>query len=868
MKKYVKVILLGTTTFFATSGMADAGPAAAILGAAFATGGFAGITFSSIFGLGWFGSFLARAALGLALNALSPKPKTAGANRGYQVTSRGSALDHQVVYGKVRQGGVIVYDHTTGDNNKFLHRIIAFTGHEIDSFDEIYLNDELVTIGVDNFVDTPVIYGARNLVRIKKYYGTEDQVADPDLVAETAGETDGQWTTDHRLRGISYLYIRFQFEGDEFPNGIPEITATIKGKPVYDPRSELTEWSDNPALCVRDYLTSDYGLRETSDYIDDDLVTVAANVCDEVDTLASDTRYTCNGAFVTSITPYDILGDLLTSMGGLLWYSQGKWRMKAATWTTPVLSLNEDDLRSGIDIQTRFSRRDNFNKVTGTFRGEESNWQVTDYPEVTNGAFLTADNGQESVIDFDLPFTDASLEARRLGRIFLERNRQQLTINATFGLKALQLQVGDNITLTNTRMGWTDKEFEVSTWTMNVDDGGDISIAMTLRETAESIFDEFDDGVVYERDNTTLPSPFVVPTVGLTTESQLVVYREKLTNFLFATVTSSSESQVDQVELQFKKSSESIWIRGGFGEIGRFEILDLEDDSYDIRARAINTFGIKGEWTTLSDIEVEGLKDPPADVTNFFAQVSGDMLTLSWTPVADLDLSYYYIRYSPVQSGATWANSIDYVKKVPRPAASVSVPAKAGTYLIKSYDKTNISSEGYTSVVVAGGDITTYANNSSLTDSPTFSGTKSNTSVTSGELRLTTYTAANATGTYQFSTYIDTGSVNRCRVYIDAENERFTALGDLFDGQSGFFDSAPGLFDDAGGDTQFPDTNVTTEVSYTDDDPTVTPTWSAWKTIQSANISARAFRFRLTLDSETADVTPSVVAATAYVSYN
>jgi hypothetical protein len=32
---------------------------------------------------------------------------------------------------------------------------------------------------------------------------------------------------------------------------------------------------------------------------------------------------------------------------------------------------------------------------------------------------------------------------------------------------------------------------------------------MTLREIGESVFDEVDDGIVYERDNTTLPSPFI-----------------------------------------------------------------------------------------------------------------------------------------------------------------------------------------------------------------------------------------------------------------------------------------------------------------------------------------------------------------------
>ncbi|MCQ6468232.1 hypothetical protein NPN14_23695, partial [Vibrio parahaemolyticus] len=93
---------------------------------------------------------------------------------------------------------------------------------------------------------------------------------------------------------------------------------------------------------------------------------------------------------------------------------------------------------------------DNYNTVKGTFRGSESNWQVTDYPEVTNSAFLSADNNQESSIDLTLPFTDNSVEARRIANVSLERNRQQLTITASFGMRAFQLQVGDNVKINNT----------------------------------------------------------------------------------------------------------------------------------------------------------------------------------------------------------------------------------------------------------------------------------------------------------------------------------------------------------------------------------------------------------------------------------
>ena len=439
--------------------------------------------------------------LGAALSALTPKPKINGAQRGYQVNTRGSALSHQIIYGEVRVGGVVVYDEATGTDNKYLHRIIAVSGHEINSFEDIYINDEIATIDGNGNVTSPSQYSGK--IRINTHLGASDQVADADLVAESA-----KWTSAHRLRGIAYMYVRMEFDADAFPNGVPTFTAKVKGKKVYNPATDTTAWSDNPALCLRDYLISNYGLAEEVGNIDDDLVNTAVSVCNETSTQEGTTRYTCNGAFTTDLTPYDVINNLLTSMGGSLWYAQGKWRMKPAYWTAPVLDLNEDDLRSSIGVATRHSRRDNFNVVKGTFRGEESNWQTTDYPQVDSAAFLAADNGQESVADVDLPFTDNSIEARRIARIALERNRQQLTVTAAFGLKTMQVQVGDNIRLTNSRFGWTNKEFEVLSWNFGLTDGLDLQVNMTLRETAESVFDEVDDGVVYERDNTNLPNPF------------------------------------------------------------------------------------------------------------------------------------------------------------------------------------------------------------------------------------------------------------------------------------------------------------------------------------------------------------------------
>ena len=826
---------------------------------------------TSLFLIGAVGA--ATIALGAAaLRALTPKPPSLG-NRGYQTTAIGTALDHQIIYGKVRVGGARIYDEATGENNKYLHRVVAVAGHEIQSFDEIYINDEIVTLDGNGNVTSPSKYNGK--VRIKLHLGSPNQTADTFLVNESA-----HWTTEHRLRGIAYMYIRLAFDADVFPNGIPEITATISGKKVYDPHTSTTAWSDNPALCLRDYLTSSYGIAEETANIDDTLVTAAANVCDQTNTIAGTTRYTCNGAFTTASTPYDMINGILTSMDGSLWYAQGKWRMKPAYWTAPVLDLNEDDLRSSMSVSTRHSRRDNFNTVKGTFRGEESNWQTTDYPQVTNAAFVAADGGQESVADVDLPFTDNSIEARRIARISLERNRQQLTVSASFGLKTLQVQVGDNIRLLNERFGWdypseldpnirVGKEFEVIAWGFGLTDGLDLQTQMTLRETAESVYDEVDDGVVYERDNTTLLSPFSVPSVGLSVLAEAVVSNQKVSNIAVATVTSSRPEGIDYVEVEYKLSTESTYSSFGQGPLGEFKVRDLQVADYDFRARAINTFGIKGDFEYLLDVEINAFIGDPSDVSSLTAELSGGTLFLSWPPVPDADLSHYEVKHNSNTTGATWSNSTTIVEKIARPGTSTTVPARSGTFLIRAYDKEDNFSENVTSTIVLPSELPELGQTDTQTEDPTFSGAKTNTVVISSNLEIDQTSAANPTGEYLFSNYIDTGSSRNARVTGIRTFTRGYDNGTLlWDNIPQNFDTWPGNFDTWTDETaEFGDVSIAVYVSSTPDDPAGSPTWSSYIPANGAVVIGRAFRFKAILSSTNTNFTPVVSALSATVEY-
>jgi len=452
-------------------------------------------------------------ALSSAMNGGEPK------FGGYNVNRRGAALHHQVVYGQTKTGGVVVFDDASGANNKNLSRIIAYAGHEINSFEKIYMGRYELTLSGDNVTSAQEIDENGNAVgsstnKFNSYIKVRQVTGGhTDSLNGSFSSFSSEWTSAHKLLGIAHLAIVFTYADDVWEEGLPEVTALIKGKKVYDPRTTTTAWSDNPALIVRDFLTNSvYGLAEATTNIDDTLVSTAANVCEE--TVTDGDRYTCNGAWTTSQAPVDVIAQLMTSCAGYLWYAQGKWRMKAGKYVAPTVTLTEDDLRSPISVATRHSRRDNFNAVRGTFRGPSTNYQFTDYPTVTASAFVTTDGGLESTMDLALPFTDTPEEAQRLANIALEKNRSQITITGSFGLNAFSLQVGDNVNITNTRFGWTDKLFEVVAWSLSVEDY-QLNVNLVLRETTTTTYDEFQNIAVFESDNTNLPGALGDPATGV-----------------------------------------------------------------------------------------------------------------------------------------------------------------------------------------------------------------------------------------------------------------------------------------------------------------------------------------------------------------
>jgi len=599
-----------------------------------------------------------------ALKALAPNPDLSGiGQRGLLTNTREATAFQDIVYGEIRKGGVITYLESTGDDNKYLHMIISMAGHEINSFEQIYINDETVSTDADGFVTDSAWSDddGNKKILIKEFTGAANQ----NVYSTLSGITDGpEWQgkdtgddTNFRGQGIACLYVRLEYDQDVFAQGIPLFTARIKGKKVEDPRTSTTAYSNNAALCIRDYLISKYGLNSSGDTNDTSFST-AANVCDEsvaLDAGGSENRYEINGVINLSQAPGDILTDMMTSCAGTLFWGQGKWHLKAGDYTSSVQTFTLDDFRGPITLETKHSRRNNFNVVRGTFVDANQDYVRADYPEIRSTVWIAQDNDVESAIDLTLPLTTSGTMAQRLAKMTLFRSREQMTMTADFSLKALDVEVGDIVAITNSRYGMTAKEFEVVGWRFfNDGDAGDQRVNLTLRETSSAAFDWNAEEEDIDGNDPTLPSPLSDLTItnliaaggGRTTSDGTFL------NSVILTWTAPNDVFISYYDVEWKATADSNYNTTTTTQ-GSIELSPLVDGvQYTIRVRAVGVNGRRGPYATVTftgggDVTAPGLP------TSISATGGFKHIDISWTNPSDSDLNYVEIYEATTNSSAS-----------------------------------------------------------------------------------------------------------------------------------------------------------------------------------------------------------------------
>ena len=538
-------------------------------------------------------------------NLMSKGVDVGAGNFGTKMTIKGAANPRQLIYGECVVGGTLCYIDTKGTDNNRLQMVVAFAGHEVNDIVDVRVNGEVLSTGTST-VKSTTVYTAENanytntandnawasgrLIRYTKHLGTSDQAYDQ-YAANQIGNT---WTSNHRLRGIAYIFIQFIFDTEKFSGGRPRITAKIQGKKVYDPRTTNTTFSKNPALCIRDYLTdTTNGLGALSTEINDSSGTVgttsnyptstgggfvtAANICaqDVNDSSGSaEDRYTMNGFFHTGGEPAAVIESMLSACAGKISYSNGKFNLFAGAAQTPTLTITDDDILSPVNIATQPDTSNLFNGVKGIYVDAQNKYQAADIPIHQNSTYLNADTpsggatvNYEKYMELQFPYTQSESTAQRLARIGLKANRQTATVSMTVSLKFYQLQVGDWVKVTNSRMSWTNKYFEVMGMGFDAVGGGSgeeaqyLAVVLVLKETATDVFafdtsNDYESSVTVETPTTTDPTP---ATVAAPTNLTLTNVTTFAVNFHRVKVawTAAAPATIMNTEIQYKVTSEA-----------------------------------------------------------------------------------------------------------------------------------------------------------------------------------------------------------------------------------------------------------------------------------------------------------------------
>jgi len=360
-----------------------------------------------------------------------------------------------VIYGARRVGGTRVFIGTSNaydddgnflSANSFLNMVFSICEGRISEFTAVYLNNVEAWPNKDPRFGDQDVASDKTWVYIEPHLGLEDQPVSANLkyVAGFGGGT-WSWTDAYRLRGVAYCYVRLQYNTEIWASGVPTVSFDIKGKHVQDPRQTATStglpierFSNNPALCIRDYLiSSNYGRAIDSALIDDTTFESAADYCDEVVTFTqtvsgtttsvAQKRYTLNGVVNTAETSINILDKMLTTCRGSLIFSGGKYKLILDKPTTPALTFDESNIMP--DYEIILGGKENLaNKITAEFFNPDREWQA-DFSIVESSTYKEHDNDLLLHKKIELPFTANLLMAKYIANQNLKISRQNVIIS-------------------------------------------------------------------------------------------------------------------------------------------------------------------------------------------------------------------------------------------------------------------------------------------------------------------------------------------------------------------------------------------------------------------------------------------------------
>jgi len=607
----------------------------------------------------------------------------------------------QVVYGTRRMGGTRVFIGTSDGydddgeivgENTFLNMVFAVAEGPVSEISKVYLNSVEVWPIMDSRFDNgePI----NKAVYVETYTGEADQSASQfliDISNSTGGvQDDWAWTADHKLSGVAYVFLCLQYDPEIWAAGVPIMTCDVKGRIVEDSRPtvvggafSIERYSDNPALCIKDYLTNTtYGRGIDSALIGNTSFNTAADYCDElvsftqtvdgVNSTVSQKRYTLNGVVNTAETNMNSLSKMLSSCRGALVFSGGFYKLVLDKATSASITFDESTILPNYEI-IRGGKSFLANRVSVNYFNPDSEWQA-DFAFEQSATYKEEDNDLLLEKKLELPFTTNTLMAKYIALQSLKASRQNIVINFRTTQAGLLAEVGDVVYVSLEAPGWD---------TLNSNQGKEFKIVQIGIEANDEIMIsaiEYDANVYSTQTftwdtsrNTNLPSlgTVTVPT-NITATETLLFNEPRVTNRVSLTWTKSLDSFVSSYDIAYKKLNTAIPIKIHNVTGTQTNIDNLDPGLYSFYVRANNNAGFHSEYISkilkVKGTEILPLVNPPgvtSVIENLISTFQGSGVkakaTLNWGAVTNpeweaigVTIDHYKVQYKLASESTNW----------------------------------------------------------------------------------------------------------------------------------------------------------------------------------------------------------------------
>ena len=185
------------------------------------------------------------------------------------------------IYGRRRVAGHLVFYHEPEDDPGDLHLVYVLGNGAMAAVDGIWIDGRRLSVRRGVIQDGTILEVVSDTRPGDSYNGAVTAYAY--LAADGTGGSSlravtTDWTTDHRLEGLSWVHVRLrQPQGSRLFQAIPEVEFLVRGRTETWPGQAAAAWSENAAV-IRHAVRRSF-LGETAADYDGGSVTDAISTC-------------------------------------------------------------------------------------------------------------------------------------------------------------------------------------------------------------------------------------------------------------------------------------------------------------------------------------------------------------------------------------------------------------------------------------------------------------------------------------------------------------------------------------------------------------------------------------------------------------